>query len=322
MSKKITFIIPVYNAEKTINAVITNIKNQKTEYTKRIIVIDDCSIDKTKDIIKRIDGIEYYKLKKNTQSPGIVRNIGIKKVKTEYTVFIDSDILLEREWLSKLLKYIGDPQVVGVTGNLRVLKSLIKKYPSQACQDFSWILNHDYKKQRISFCDFLPSSNVIYKTKIIKKYKFNSKCKSVECIDLGKRLTRKGYKLLRVKNAKLYHIDYFDNKLLNFLKKQIWYSSNSELIEKKRVLKFLDIKSYLIIILPFLVLPFLFLDLRLIILYPLIYFGGLLFVLNILINSENLRDYSLNSILLMPLVFYLKIATYRISKLLFKFGVF
>ena len=63
---KLTIVIPVYNEEATISKLIEKVKNVKIEgITKEIIVIDDCSTDNTKNILKRITGIKLISHEKN-----------------------------------------------------------------------------------------------------------------------------------------------------------------------------------------------------------------------------------------------------------------
>jgi glycosyltransferase involved in cell wall biosynthesis len=54
-SHSISVIIPAYNAEKTIRRALKSIENQ-TLLPKEVIVVDDCSIDRTNEIIR-----EYMK---------------------------------------------------------------------------------------------------------------------------------------------------------------------------------------------------------------------------------------------------------------------
>ena len=54
MSKiKVSVVIPCYNEEKTIEKVITKVLNQK-DIVEEVIVIDDNSTDKSKEIISRL----------------------------------------------------------------------------------------------------------------------------------------------------------------------------------------------------------------------------------------------------------------------------
>ena len=88
MTDSYSFILPVYNEEKSIKDVIEQIK--KIELEKEIIIIDDCSTDSTQKICSEIDDIIY---KRSLQNFGYGHSIkeGIKISKFENTVILDGD---------------------------------------------------------------------------------------------------------------------------------------------------------------------------------------------------------------------------------------
>ena len=71
-----------------------------------IIVVDDCSTDKSCEIVeKRITGgvkLELIKSKKNSGSPGTPRNIGIGISRGKYLMFVDSDDAITKTALEEL----------------------------------------------------------------------------------------------------------------------------------------------------------------------------------------------------------------------------
>lgn len=93
--KRFSIIIPAYNAETTINRCLDSVYGlpvSEDEY--EVIVIDDCSSDKTLDIVK-----SYAQLHPNltliiqpqNHRQGAARNRGIKVAQGECIVFLDSD---------------------------------------------------------------------------------------------------------------------------------------------------------------------------------------------------------------------------------------
>ena len=104
----ISFIIPAYNAENTIERAINSILNQKeTEIEYEIIVIDDESTDNTEIKMKKFEQntkIKYYK-KENT-GVADTRNYGVEKSKGEYIIFVDSDDYIADNLLKDIEIYI------------------------------------------------------------------------------------------------------------------------------------------------------------------------------------------------------------------------
>ncbi len=105
-SKKPLFsiIIPTYNSERTIKSSILSIFRQNLNDIE-IIIIDDCSTDKTINSIKNIIGKKIsYKIFKQKKNKGVsnCRNKGIKIARGEYIIFLDSDDFLEDSALIEL----------------------------------------------------------------------------------------------------------------------------------------------------------------------------------------------------------------------------
>ena len=110
MKKNISFYIPAYNAERTIKDSITSIQNQSI-LPDEIILIDDCSIDKTVKIVKS----EFSNIKiivnKQNMGLGYNRNLGIKESKNDIVAAIDADVILDKYWLEKLMPEIEKKNV-------------------------------------------------------------------------------------------------------------------------------------------------------------------------------------------------------------------
>lgn len=118
MNKKfaLSIIIPCYNVEKYVDNCLDSLKKQLKNIDYEIIMIDDCSIDKTLEVIKkRIDKKDLnIKLLENENNigAGASRNKAIKEAKYEYISFIDSDDYVDDNYyevmLSKIIKDKAD----------------------------------------------------------------------------------------------------------------------------------------------------------------------------------------------------------------------
>jgi len=98
----ISVIIPTYNRANLLSRAIKSVLNQIFKDFE-IIVIDDCSIDNTEEVIKKFQEqdkrIRYIRHEKNKEA-AMTRNTGIKVAKGEYIAFLDSD----DEWLPEKLE--------------------------------------------------------------------------------------------------------------------------------------------------------------------------------------------------------------------------
>ncbi len=109
---KFSIIIPVYNGQETIKLCLDALLNQ--DYPKKdyeIIVINDCSTDKTKDILERYaKRIKVIDLKKNIG--GIrARELGAKKAKYDTLALLDAYCIAKKDWLLTIKKADYQPLI-------------------------------------------------------------------------------------------------------------------------------------------------------------------------------------------------------------------
>ena len=104
--KEVSIILPNFNSSNYILDTIKSIKNQSYKKWK-LIIVDDCSDKKTLDVLKKIKNkkIKIYYFKKNIGA-GYCRNYAIKKSKSEFLAFIDSDDLWEKNKLKAQINFM------------------------------------------------------------------------------------------------------------------------------------------------------------------------------------------------------------------------
>lgn len=130
----VSVIMPAYNAEKTILQSVESVFEQS--YTEwELIIVDDCSTDRTVEIIeafleKRLTkdikdydrdkhknnedpedgGYPQIRILKNSENRGVAysRNKGVDLAEGEWIAFLDSDDLWTPEKLEKQVKYVID----------------------------------------------------------------------------------------------------------------------------------------------------------------------------------------------------------------------
>ncbi len=104
----ISTIISAYNAEKKIEKCLRALLNQ-TYNSIEIIVVDDGSTDKTKEIIRKFtDNKKTFLLEQKRQGPGAAKNLASKKARGEILVFVDSDEYPRQDYIEKLTKPIRE----------------------------------------------------------------------------------------------------------------------------------------------------------------------------------------------------------------------
>jgi glycosyltransferase involved in cell wall biosynthesis len=104
----VSIITPSFDSEKFIAETIQSVQNQTYENWEMIIV-DDCSTDKTVSIVENIANndsrIKVYKLDKNSGT-GIARNTALDKASGKYIAFLDADDLWKPQKLEIQINYL------------------------------------------------------------------------------------------------------------------------------------------------------------------------------------------------------------------------
>lgn len=102
----LSIIIPVYNAESFLEEALNSIINQKTKYSYEIICINDGSTDSSLDILKKYNKNIIIINTKNLGA-GAARNKGLIHAKGKYISFVDSDDLIEQNYVEKCIDEVN-----------------------------------------------------------------------------------------------------------------------------------------------------------------------------------------------------------------------
>ncbi len=113
-------IVPAYNAEATLPALLDSLSNQSYNDFE-VIVIDDSSVDKTPQIARSYP----YKLitLPENHGPAYCRNIGVKNARGEILVFTDSDCRVDPNWLTNINNYFSLNDIEAIMGRLVLMPS-------------------------------------------------------------------------------------------------------------------------------------------------------------------------------------------------------
>lgn len=118
----ISIIVPVFNAELTVENTFNSIKNQSIGFENiEVIFVDDCSKDNSRTILenfsKSYDNVKSIFLKENHGFAGEARNVGVLNASSKYLMFIDSDDIFYPDACEFLYRNITEKDMDLVSGN-------------------------------------------------------------------------------------------------------------------------------------------------------------------------------------------------------------
>lgn len=115
--KKLTIVIPAYNEEKTIQKVIERVKKADIGPLEReIIVVDDASKDKTREIVNGLSGVRLIAHEQNRGKGGAVKS-GMRAATGDIVLIQDADLEYDPADFKKVIEPILSGQADAVMGS-------------------------------------------------------------------------------------------------------------------------------------------------------------------------------------------------------------
>jgi len=193
---KLSIIIPVYNEENNIEQVISEVKKIPLRLEKEIIIVDDASKDKTRQILKKYSKsaeIKIILLKQNSGKGFAIRE-GLKTITGEIVLIQDADLeysiadypaILAPFFLKKAKVVYGSRFLGEITG-MRLQNLLANKILTFTANILYNIILTDE-----------ATAYKAFRSEVIKK--LSLKCERFEfCPEVTAKLAKRGYKIYEV----------------------------------------------------------------------------------------------------------------------------
>ncbi|MGP6146562.1 glycosyltransferase family 2 protein [Jeotgalibaca sp. A122] len=204
LNKKITVLMPVYNAEAYLRESIESILGQTfTDFD--LLAIDDGSTDASAEIIQSFEDERVIYLN-NEQNMGIVKtlNRGLDLIKSDYIVRMDSDdICLPSRFEQQVAFMDANPEVAVAGTSIKIFNDSGKTTDK--------IVETDSKRIRtqLLFEASIMHPTVILRNAVIQKeqYRYDARHKSTEDLGMWQKISMK-YELANLPSIQL---EYRDN---------------------------------------------------------------------------------------------------------------
>lgn len=106
MNPTLSIIVAIFNRRDELFELLNSLSFQ-TDKIFEIIIVDDGSLIDLKPTIHSFDGILDIKyFRKDNSGPGLSRNYGSKRASNEWLVFVDSDVIVEKDYIHNIKKDI------------------------------------------------------------------------------------------------------------------------------------------------------------------------------------------------------------------------
>ena len=199
----VSVVIPAYNANEVLGECLEAIRRLQYPREKmEVLVIDNNSTDST-SAETRAKGFEPLLCSRPGASAA--RNTGIEKAKGEIVAFTDSDVIVEPDWLLRIVEPFRDPRVGGVGG-------AIGAYRAVTGSEFHAVASGmlDQERQLAGrppyMLPFAATANAAYRASALQEVKgFDETLGVGEDADLSWRIQWAGYKMVYAPAAKVHH---------------------------------------------------------------------------------------------------------------------
>jgi len=224
---KVSVIIPAYNASKTVDLCLRSILKQDfSDY--EIIVVDDGSIDDTKEKVKK------YSVRLIGNAHGgssAARNTGFKASKGDILVFFDCDCVAKKDLIAQLIEPLEDPKI-GVTQAWWEVANKDRLVPALVFKTY------EYFTRNLKYPDFLWSYCFAIRRELFQKLgMFDLIWTRVEDVDFAYKVIKEGYKIYLMKEVRVGH--FFRETLLAHLKVHI-RTARDKFLYVNKTKKFID----------------------------------------------------------------------------------
>ena len=116
--KKISIVIPIYNEEKTLEKIISSVESADTFHLeKEIILVNDCSWDRSKEILEKHKEKHKVHHHEKNQGKGAALKTGFQNATGDIVIIQDADLEYDPDEYKNMLKPILDGKADVVYGS-------------------------------------------------------------------------------------------------------------------------------------------------------------------------------------------------------------
>ena len=165
----ISAIICTHNRAEYLGKAIQSLIDQsldKKDY--EILVIDNASTDKTKEICSKFNEIIYVYEPKLGLSHA--RNTGLKKAKGRYIAYLDDDAIASKDWLKNIIKtFENNKKIVALGGKIEpIWESTRPKWLSDGMLGMLAVVDWGNKSKFLKDDEWIAGANIAFNKQFLE----------------------------------------------------------------------------------------------------------------------------------------------------------
>ena len=198
--RTVSVVIPVFNGENTLEACLRSAFSSAYP-SFEVIVVNDGSTDKTAHIAAKFPCKQINLAK--TMGGGAARNRGVQIAKGEILFFLDADVTIEKDTLSKVVQtFVERPEISAL------FCSYQKNTPAgNFCSTYkNFVCHFTHQTAREDAATFCTGFGAIYRECFLRVGGFDESYQRIADIEFGYRLYQRGYKIFLNKQIQATHL--------------------------------------------------------------------------------------------------------------------
>jgi glycosyltransferase involved in cell wall biosynthesis len=215
----ISIIIPMYNAEKNIIPLLDSLDLQTLQGFE-LIIVDDGSTDRSKDLVEKNKSRYHYPLSlimQQNAGPAKARNVGVENAKGDIVIFLDSDCITPPNWIEEMVRPLtGDVAGCNSGYQTKNSESIVARY-------VGYEIARRHERLNKNNIDTVGSYSASFIKEIFLQaggFDAGYRTASGEDFDLSFNIHKLGYRLVFTDKTFVFH--YHPDTLYKFLKQQFY----------------------------------------------------------------------------------------------------
>ena len=202
----ISIIIAIFNRKDELFELLNSLSFQ-TDKNFEIIVVDDGSLIALLPTVELFqDRLDIHFFRKQNSGPGLTRNYGARRAKNEWLVFVDSDVIVEKDYIENIKNNLLEIPCDAFGGADKAHKGFKLMQKAISYSMTSVFTTGGIRGSKTAVTKFQPRSfNMGVKKSVFNEVGGFSEMRIGEDPDLSMTLWEKGYKTVFFDNIGVYH---------------------------------------------------------------------------------------------------------------------